>query len=108
MTHFARFTLIRRHLHQSTALCLAKSGLRPAGRRHSGAQIEVLGLYRAWLREIKSKPNKEWHKGMQLHVRKEFEKHASIRPIEIEKIEALLRRGRQQLKTFKHSNGFKI
>lgn len=80
----------------------------PQAPRHSGAQKEVLALYRSWLREIRRKP-RDRQADMQAYVREQFDKNKAIRKINIDRIERLLQKGRRQLRDFKHTDsGFVV
>ncbi|XP_060114038.1 succinate dehydrogenase assembly factor 1, mitochondrial [Heteronotia binoei] len=59
--------------------------------RHSKLQLQVLSLYRNFLRAAKDKP------GFLPRIRAEFRKHAQIPRADVMRIEYLLRRGQRQL-----------
>ncbi|KAJ8308386.1 hypothetical protein KUTeg_013260 [Tegillarca granosa] len=59
--------------------------------RHSQIQLQVLSLYKEFLRISKNKP------GMNSYIRSEFKKHAQIPRTDTLRIEQLLRRGQRQL-----------
>jgi hypothetical protein len=89
----------------------ATSKAKAKAKRYSGAQLEVLSLYRSWLRAILSKDvGKERQRAMIRHVRSEFKTHAvSVRLLDVERVERLLSRGRKQLRAFRIStNGFAL
>ena len=115
--------LLRRFVIHSSLRCPSSSGFATSSsssqsaanesggvRRLSGAQKEVLQLYKSWLREIRRKnvPH-EQHAEMTAYVRLQFEKHRSVRKLDIDRIEQLMRKGRRQLRDFQHTDGgFKI
>lgn len=76
-------------------------------KRHSGAQLEVLALYRAWLRAIRAKSvDAEHRRAMVQHVRTEFKANAvAVRPLDVDRVEKLLAKGARQLRTFRLSSG---
>jgi hypothetical protein len=76
-------------------------------KRYSGAQKEVLALYRSWMRAIHSKSaDKQRQAAMVRHVRSEFKAHAvSVRLLDVERVERLITRGRKQLRAFRISSG---
>jgi hypothetical protein len=76
-------------------------------KRYSGAQKEVLALYRSWMRAIHSKSaDKQRQAAMARHVRSEFKAHAvSVRLLDVERVERLITRGRKQLRAFRISSG---
>ena len=100
----------RSHCGVSTTVCVKEMSARAANApvRRSGAQREVLTLYRAWLREIRRKP-RDRQAGMQAYVREQFDEGAAVKRIDVERIERLLRKGRRQLKHFRLSDeGFVV
>lgn len=76
-------------------------------KRHSGAQLEVLALYRAWLRAIRAKNvDAEQRRAMVQHVRTAFKANAvAVRPLDVDRVEKLLAKGTRQLRTFRLSSG---
>ena len=112
----ARLWIARRML-SSSSVSTAVSGANGAtavkavkAKRYSGAQLEVLALYRAWMRAIRSKSVDQEHRtAMVQHVRSEFKQHAAVRLLDVERIERLLARGRKQLHVFRVSaRGFEV
>lgn len=65
--------------------------------RHSKVQIQVLSLYKQFLKVTKDKPS------FQDYIRKEFRKNAELPKTDVIKIEYLLRRGWRQLDMLKTS-----
>ena len=63
--------------------------------RRSKIQIQVLSLYREFLRVAKNKP------GVREYIRSEFRKNAKIARTDTLHIEHLLRRGQRQLELLK-------
>jgi hypothetical protein len=90
----------------TTTTTTTTSTLKPT-KRLSAAQRDVLALYRAWLRAIRAKPVADEKKQEMIrHVRTEFKTHAaSVRQLDIDRIERLMNRGRRQLRHFKLSSG---
>ena len=66
--------------------------------RYSKLQLEVLKLYKKFLREAGEKP------GISCHIRKEFKKYAAIQRTDTLRIEHILRRSHRQLEQLKTSN----
>ena len=66
--------------------------------RHSKIQLQVLSLYRQFLRATKDKP------GFQDFVKTEFRKHAALPRTDSVKVEYLLRRGWRQLDMLRSSS----
>lgn len=58
--------------------------------RYSKLQLQVLSLYKDFLKLSKEKP------GIKNHIKREFKKNISIPKSDIHNIEYLLRRGRKQ------------
>jgi succinate dehydrogenase assembly factor 1 len=72
--------------------------------RHSKLQLEVLGLYRSFLRVIRTKPEHSRDR-FKLYIRSEFQKQATgISKRDLNAIEYLLRRGKKNLEVFKNEN----
>ncbi|KNC50470.1 SUMO-conjugating enzyme UBC9 [Thecamonas trahens ATCC 50062] len=71
--------------------------------RYSGLQLEVLGLYRAFLRVIRTKPL-EAQPAMQAHVRARFEAGRSMPRTAFNRIERSIRDGRKHLRTLKRAS----
>ncbi len=65
--------------------------------RHSKVQIQVLSLYRHFLRAAKDKP------GIIEHIKQEFKKNSVIPRHDILRIEHLMRRGERQLDLVKNT-----
>lgn len=65
--------------------------------RHSKIQLQVLSLYKEFLRVTKNQS------GFQEYVKKEFRKNASIPRTDFVQVEYLLHRGRRQLSMLKSS-----
>jgi succinate dehydrogenase assembly factor 1 len=65
--------------------------------RHSKIQLQVLSLYRQFLRTTKAQPS------FQEYIKTEFRKHAALPRTDSVKIEYLLRRGWRQLDMLKSS-----
>ncbi|KAH7069405.1 complex 1 protein-domain-containing protein [Paraphoma chrysanthemicola] len=68
--------------------------------RLSGLQRDVLSLYRQCLRALKEKPNDTRHHFRDF-ARNEFRKHLDVGKKDFSTIEYLLRRGRNQLETYR-------
>lgn len=68
----------------------------PRAKRLSGAQREVLQLYRSWLRAIKQKPI-ENQLEMRAYVREQFKFNARIGLLQVDRIQMLMNKGRKQL-----------
>ncbi|KAL8589797.1 hypothetical protein ACOMHN_020800 [Nucella lapillus] len=66
--------------------------------RHSKIQLQVLSLYRLFLRTTKNQP------GFQEHVKAEFKKNAALPRTDSVKVEYLLRRGWRQLDMLRSSS----
>ena len=66
--------------------------------RHSKIQLQVLRLYKDFMRTAASRP------GIQEHVRSEFKKNKTISKKNVLMIEYLLRRGERQLKQVSKSS----
>jgi len=68
---------------------------------HSGLQIQVLSLYRKFLRAIKMKSNlKDKRKEMTSIVRSKFEQKRNIPTNDVDTIEFFLQQGERQLVMF--------
>ena len=65
--------------------------------RHSKLQLQVLGLYKQFMRVAESRP------GMKEHVREEFKKHSSIQKTDVMRIEHVFRRAERQLQQLRKS-----
>lgn len=71
---------------------------------HSGLQLQVLGLYRTFLRTVRTKPEGSRARFKEA-IREGFKKQArAVGPREVSVVEHLLRRGRAQLETLKSPN----
>lgn len=66
--------------------------------RHSKLQLQILSLYREFLRLSRDKP------GIQSYARKEFRKNASLPRTDVIQIEYLYRKGAKQLSMLKSSS----
>ena len=66
--------------------------------RHSKIQLQVLQLYKTFLRAAEEKP------GVKQYVRTEFRKNAKIARTDTLRIEHILRRSHRQLETLKKSS----
>lgn len=101
------YLLMRRFSTTLTSSVKDNSINKASVKRHSGAQREVLALYRAWMRAIRDKPvSVERRQDMIRHVRNEFKLHATgVRQLDIDRIDKLMNRGRKQLRHFKLSSG---
>ena len=66
--------------------------------RHSKIQLQVLQLYKSFLRASESKP------GVKDYVRSEFKKNAQIARTDTLRIEHIMRRSQRQLQSLKKSN----
>jgi hypothetical protein len=80
-------------------------------RRMSGAQLEVLSLFREYCRVIQSKEVPDADKRRMInHVKEEFrEAHRTIRRTDFERAEATLRRGHRSLAALRVSpTGFHV
>ena len=66
--------------------------------RHSKLQLQVLNLYKQFLRVSTEKP------GTSDHIRSQFKQNAQIPKTDIMKIEYMLRRGKRQLELLKSSS----
>ncbi|KAF2031765.1 hypothetical protein EK21DRAFT_62530 [Setomelanomma holmii] len=67
----------------------------------SGLQRDVLSLYRQCLRAMKEKPAVCTRDHMLTDARNEFRKHMDVGKKDFGTIEYLLRRGRNQLETYR-------
>ena len=65
--------------------------------RHSKLQLQILSLYRTFLRESNGKP------GLQEMVKSEFRKHSALPRTDVMRIEHLYRKAERQLKQIKSS-----
>ena len=65
--------------------------------RHSKIQIQVLGLYRQFMRAAQDRP------GIADHIRSEFKKNMQLPRSDSLRIEFLMRRGQRQLDQLKTS-----
>lgn len=63
--------------------------------RHNKLQLQILSLYRQFLRVVKTKP------GAEEYVKSEFRKNASIPRKNILQIEQIVRRAERQLESMK-------
>ena len=63
--------------------------------RHSKVQLQVLSLYKQFMRITKEQP------GFQDYIRNEFKKNSTLARSDIVKVEYLLRRGWRQLDMLK-------
>ena len=66
--------------------------------RHSKIQLQVLSLYKQFLRTARDKP------GMQEYVRNEFKSNMTIPRTDTMRIEYVLRRATRQLEQMRNSN----
>ncbi|KAK9467040.1 hypothetical protein V1512DRAFT_261789 [Lipomyces arxii] len=69
------------------------------GRRLTGLQKEVLGLYRKCLREVRKKPENA-RTNFLIFTRRQFEPHLSLSKSDFATIEYLMRKGNQMLETY--------
>lgn len=67
---------------------------------HSGLQKQVLGLYRSFLRAVATKPVDQ-RPNLYAHIRKQFDKDKTLRRMQINKIEHLIRQGEKKLRMIK-------
>lgn len=104
----ARNELVKRPLSSALGDTVASKPMRT--RRLSGAQREVLALYRSWLRAIKSKPvEAKLRDEMRDHVREQFKRNAKFGLLEVDRIQSLMSRGRKQLQYFRDTDrGFSV
>ena len=65
--------------------------------KHSKIQLQVLSLYKQFMRAAKNRP------GIAEHVQREFKRNASIQRTDTLQIEYLMRRGHRQLEVIKKS-----
>lgn len=63
--------------------------------RHSKLQLQILSLYRQFLRTAKDKPETKEY------IKSEFKKHASIPKKSVLQIEQIVRRAERQLESLK-------
>ena len=63
--------------------------------RHSKLQLQVLNLYKQFMRVTENRP------GMKEHVRQEFKKYAVLKKTDVMRIEHVYRRAERQLQQLK-------
>jgi succinate dehydrogenase assembly factor 1 len=87
----------------SSSLEAAKAEVRRRPKQLSGLQKRVLSLYRNYLRAIQAKEQLPAAQRQQIvaHVREQFDEGKTIRRLEIDRIEWLLRSGDKKLKQLK-------
>ena len=66
--------------------------------RHSKIQVQVLGLYRQFLKAAKDRP------GVSEHIKHQFKRNAVIPKTDSLRIEHLIRQAERQLQMLKKSN----
>lgn len=87
----------------SSSLEAAKVEVRKRPKQKSGLQKQVLALYRSYLRAVAAKEELPAAQRAQIvaHVREQFDEGATLRRLDIDRIEWLLRSGDKKLKQLK-------